>query len=80
MADKTRISWTEATWNPVTGCTRVSPACDHCYWTDVNQRPVPRSALADEALCRYLGRLPEDEARALGSFWATTLMLGRKNF
>lgn len=50
------------------------------YWTDVNQRPVPRSALADEARCRYLGRLPEDETRALGSFWATTLMLGRKNF
>lgn len=50
------------------------------YWTDVNQRPVPRSALDDEALCRYLGRLPEDEARALESFWATTLLLGRKNF
>lgn len=49
------------------------------YWTDVNQRPVPRSALAKKALCRYLGRLPEDETRALASFWATTLMLGRKN-
>jgi protein gp37 len=25
------IEWTTATWNPVTGCTRVSPGCDHCY-------------------------------------------------
>lgn len=26
-----RIEWTHATWNPVTGCTKVSPGCDHCY-------------------------------------------------
>jgi len=26
-----RIAWTTATWNPVTGCTKVSPGCDHCY-------------------------------------------------
>ena len=25
------IEWTDDTWNPVTGCTRVSPGCDHCY-------------------------------------------------
>lgn len=31
MGDKTGIGWTDATWNPVTGCTRVSPGCDHCY-------------------------------------------------
>lgn len=31
MSDKTRIEWTDATWNPVTGCTEVSPGCDHCY-------------------------------------------------
>lgn len=27
----TTIDWTDETWNPVTGCTRVSPGCDHCY-------------------------------------------------
>ena len=27
----TGIEWTDATWNPVTGCTEVSPGCDHCY-------------------------------------------------
>src|SRR5215471_5578526 len=26
-----KIEWTTLTWNPVTGCTRVSPGCDHCY-------------------------------------------------
>jgi protein gp37 len=31
MADKTGIEWTEATWNPVVGCSKVSPGCDHCY-------------------------------------------------
>ena len=28
---KTNIEWTEATWNPVAGCTKVSPGCAHCY-------------------------------------------------
>ena len=31
MADGSTIEWTEATWNPTTGCDRVSPGCDHCY-------------------------------------------------
>lgn len=31
MADRSRIEWTEVTWNPVTGCSKVSPGCAHCY-------------------------------------------------
>ena len=31
LADRSRIEWTEATWNPVTGCHQVSPGCAHCY-------------------------------------------------
>lgn len=31
MSDKSAIEWTEATWNPTTGCDRVSPGCDNCY-------------------------------------------------
>src|ERR1700710_185049 len=31
MSDKTRIEWTDATWNPVRGCTQISPGCTHCY-------------------------------------------------
>ncbi|MBI2819420.1 MAG: phage Gp37/Gp68 family protein [Acidobacteria bacterium] len=31
MGDKSAIEWTDATWNPVTGCTKVSPGCKNCY-------------------------------------------------
>lgn len=31
MADKSRIEWTDATWNPATGCDKVSPGCKNCY-------------------------------------------------
>jgi hypothetical protein len=31
LADSSAIEWTEATWNPVTGCEEVSPGCAHCY-------------------------------------------------
>jgi protein gp37 len=31
MATKTKIEWTEVTWNPVTGCSKVSAGCQHCY-------------------------------------------------
>lgn len=31
MGDGTGIEWTDATWNPTVGCTKVSPGCDHCY-------------------------------------------------
>jgi len=31
MADSSAIEWTDATWNPVTGCTKISRGCDNCY-------------------------------------------------
>jgi protein gp37 len=31
VSDKTGIAWTDATWSPVTGCSKVSPGCAHCY-------------------------------------------------
>lgn len=31
MSTKSRIEWTEQTWNPAVGCTKVSPGCTHCY-------------------------------------------------
>ncbi len=31
MAEQTSIEWTQSTWNPVTGCTKLSAGCDHCY-------------------------------------------------
>jgi protein gp37 len=38
MGDKSKIEWTNATWNPVTGCTKVSPGCDHCYAERITER------------------------------------------
>ena len=49
MGTKTAIEWTDATWNPVTGCTRVSTGCDHCY-----AERLARLRLRDA----YLKRLP----------------------
>jgi protein gp37 len=31
MSEQSTIEWTNATWNPISGCTEVSPGCDHCY-------------------------------------------------
>lgn len=31
MATRSSIEWTESTWNPVTGCNKISPGCKHCY-------------------------------------------------
>lgn len=33
-----KIEWTEKTWNPVTGCTKVSPGCKHCYAETMSKR------------------------------------------
>ena len=38
MADRSAIEWTEATWNPTTGCDRTSPGCDHCYALTLSAR------------------------------------------
>lgn len=58
MSGRSAIEWTNATWNPVTGCTKVSTGCDHCY-ADVLAQGRLRS--------HYLARLPvlgTDQARA----------------
>jgi protein gp37 len=38
VADRSGIEWTEATWNPTTGCDRTSPGCDHCYALTLSRR------------------------------------------
>lgn len=38
MGDATAIEWTDATWNPVTGCTAVSSGCDHYYAQTLAER------------------------------------------
>ncbi len=38
MAGRSHIEWTDATWNPVTGCTKVSPGCKNCYAARMSKR------------------------------------------
>ncbi|SRR6266508_719094 len=38
MAERTSIEWTDVTWNPVTGCSKVSPGCAHCYAETISKR------------------------------------------
>lgn len=44
MAAKSGIEWTESTWNPLVGCTKVSPGCDHCYAENLVNRFTGTSA------------------------------------
>src|SRR5437667_3108957 len=38
MAEKSLIEWTDATWNPVSGCTKISRGCDNCYAERFSER------------------------------------------
>src|SRR5919107_1952972 len=38
MSDKSKIEWTDATWNPVRGCSKVSPGCINCYAETLAER------------------------------------------
>lgn len=50
MGDRTGIEWTDATWNPVTGCTKVSQGCKFCYAERDFHRPYPGRAFTDVQL------------------------------
>lgn len=65
MADKTGIEWTDATWNPVTGCSKVSQGCKHCYaerdWARLAANPATKyfsRAFTDVATHRDTLALP----------------------
>ena len=51
----TGIEWTDATWNPMTGCTKLSAGCDHCYAHTVAMTKTRDS---------YLRRLPVKDTEA----------------
>ncbi len=49
------IEWTESTWNPLTGCTKISPGCKHCYAERMAKRLQAMGQL------QAMGRSPEEE-------------------
>ena len=59
MLKKTSIEWTDFTWNPVTGCDRISAGCDHCYALTMARR---LTAMGLRSLA--IGALPEVPQRS----------------
>ncbi len=61
MGDKTGIAWTDATWNPLRGCTRVSSGCENCYAEKVAARfsgpGLPYEGLATRGPARWTGKV-----------------------
>lgn len=62
MADHSKIEWTEATWNPIAGCSVVSPGCTNCY----AMRTVAPRLSANPATPHYAGTVAKTKA---GSVW-----------
>lgn len=62
MADHSHIEWTDATWNPIAGCSIVSPGCTNCY---AMRRVAPRLA-ANPATPHYAGTVQPSKA---GPVW-----------
>jgi protein gp37 len=61
---KSKIEWTDKTWNPLAGCTRVSPGCDNCYAASMSLR-LEAMALAEPVPARgrqqlWSWQLPDD--------------------
>lgn len=61
MSDKTGISWTDSTWNPIRGCSRVSPGCVNCYAERVAMR-FSRDGQPYAGLVRFRARNPGDDS------------------
>ena len=58
MSDKSRIAWTESTWNPTIGCTKISPGCTRCY------AEIMAGNLARRDMSEY-----RDVVNPVGSMW-----------
>lgn len=65
MGNKTAIEWTDATWNPVTGCSNVSPGCANCYAERVSHRFGSTTRLAQQLDVIILLRLAGVRARVI---------------
>jgi protein gp37 len=68
MAENSKIEWTDHTWNPWIGCTKVSPACDFCYAED----------MMDHRYGRVQWGAGQDRSRTAAGTWKLPLQLERK--
>lgn len=82
MGTRTGIEWTDATWNPVTGCTKVTSGCDHCYayvlahrrLRDIYLKVAPVRDTADAEHDPFAVRLWPDRVRAPLSWTAPRMV------
>jgi protein gp37 len=56
MSDNSAIGWTNATWNPLAGCTKVSPGCEHCYAEVMSRRLAAMGAAGYENVINAKGK------------------------
>jgi protein gp37 len=70
MAEHSKIEWTDATWNPVTGCTKITRGCDFCYaerfserFRDVPGHPFRKEIGGDDSGERFV-KCPQDLPKA----------------
>lgn len=56
MSSNTKISWTQDTWNPIAGCTKISPGCEHCYAEIMSRRLAAMRKTGYENVIDYRGK------------------------
>src|SRR3954453_11831070 len=66
MAIGSAIEWTDATWNPLTGCTKVSPGCKHCYAERLSKRLL---AMGNPKYANGFRLTPHEDALDLPLHW-----------
>lgn len=77
MASKSKIEWTEHTWNPVTGCTKISPGCKYCYAEAFAKRLQKMGASGYENAFKvtlHPNRLLDPIKRKKGTIWFVNSM------
>ena len=65
---KSKIEWTESTWNPVTGCTKISPGCKHCY---AERMAIRLQAMRMEKYCSGFQITLHEDVLAAPLSWKT---------
>ena len=66
MGGKSSIEWTESTWNPVTGCTKISPGCKNCY---AERMSIRLKAMGQRNYAIGFELTPHESARELRLKW-----------
>jgi len=69
---KSRIEWTESTWNPVTGCSKVSPGCAHCY---AERMALRLQAMGSEKYRNGFNVTTHEDVLSAPSSWKTPQMV-----